>query len=41
MMADTMTSQDELLDKVYLYIMEKWLPDGATENCKRIIRKKL
>jgi len=34
------TSEDELLDKVYLYIMEKRYPDGATKDCKRIIRKK-
>ena len=37
-MADT--SEEELLDKVYLYITEKCYADGTSENCKRIIRKK-
>ena len=33
-MADT--SEEELLDKVYLYITEKCYADGTSENCKRI-----
>ena len=37
-MADT--SEEELLDKVYLYITEKCYANGTSENCKRIIRKK-
>ena len=32
-MADT--SEEELLDKVYLYITEKCYADGTSENCKR------
>ena len=32
--------EDELLDKVYLYITEKRYADGTSENGKRIIRKK-
>jgi len=30
----------KLLDKVYLYITQKWYADGTSENCKRVIRKK-
>ena len=37
-MADT--GEEELLDKVYLYVTEKCYADGTSENCKRIIRKK-
>lgn len=32
--------EEELLDKVYLYLTEKRYADGTTENGKRIIRKK-
>ena len=32
--------EEDLLDRVYLYLMEKWYADGTSENCKRIIRKK-
>ena len=33
-----MASDDEedLLDKVYLYLTEKQYADGTSENCKRI-----
>ena len=37
-----MASDDEedLLDRVYLYLTEKQYADGTSEYCKRIIRKK-
>ena len=35
-MADT--GEEELLDKVYLYVTEKCYADGTSENCKKIIR---
>ena len=34
------SSEEELLDKVYLYLTDKQYADGTSENCKRIIRKK-
>ena len=33
-------SADRLLDEAVLYIVEKHYPDEATENRKRIIRRK-
>ena len=32
-------NEEVLLDRVYLYLMEKWYADGTSENYKRIIRK--
>ena len=37
---DSSSQEDELLDKVYLYLTEKRYAGGTTENVKRIIRKK-
>ena len=37
-MADT--SEEELLDKVYLYITEKCYADGTSENCKGSLERK-
>ena len=33
--------EEDLLDRVYLYLTEMWYADGISENCKRIIRKKV
>ena len=32
--------EEDLSDRVYLYLTEKRYADGTSENCKRIIRKK-
>ena len=34
-------NEEDLLDRVYLYLMEKQYADGTSENFKRIIRKKV
>ena len=39
-MADSSNQEDELLDKVYLYLTGKRYADGITYNGKRIIRRK-
>ena len=35
-----MTPREDLIDKVYFYLTEKRYPDGTSENCERVIRKK-
>lgn len=32
--------EEDLLEKVFLYLTEKRYPDGTSENCKRVVRKK-
>ena len=40
-MADSSDQEEELLDKVYLYLTEKHYADGTTDNGKIIIRSGL